>query len=439
MSSTVRMVPVEGGEVALRDTPVPSTPIIYTYLVSPGIYAATIVQQLRPPPDPTNMANLLRRQMVMAVDTPTLNQRCISVLVSEFGLSQEDANAVVPSQMIPLAEVGAGVTSWNTRSGDVVMVSGDVTAALAYTPYDSANPSNYVNAPQAAAAAPVNSVAGRIGSVTLTHGDITDWTSATAPFALAAQVMPIAGGDFTGPIGVPSPGIHFNSMSSASANFQFAWQANRIIPFVNGIAQSSIAYTNDIPAAATTPPLMNGTAAAGTAATWSASDHVHPTDTTRYAASNPSAYINLTQARTGVTDGTDAAAGQIGEFMSAQRLSTAGLTLTSGTATGLTAVGLTAGDWDVWGSLGLTLTNNNTTEAIAWINPASGNSAPSIDQMGGNAQMPIANNQSAAVIMVVTPMRVSVTALTQVTLGTSTTFSGGTHVAWGKIMARRRR
>ena len=39
-----------------------------------------------------------------------------------------------------------------------------------------------------------------------------------------------------------------------------------------------------------TAPQMDGTAAAGTATAWSRSDHVHPTDTSRYAVSNPAGY-----------------------------------------------------------------------------------------------------------------------------------------------------
>ena len=46
------------------------------------------------------------------------------------------------------------------------------------------------------------------------------------------------------------------------------------------------------PPASSTTPLMDGTAAAGVATAWSRGDHVHPTDTSRYAASNPSAYVN---------------------------------------------------------------------------------------------------------------------------------------------------
>jgi hypothetical protein len=42
-----------------------------------------------------------------------------------------------------------GVTSFNTRTGAISLTSGDVTTALGYTPYDSANPSNYITVAQA--------------------------------------------------------------------------------------------------------------------------------------------------------------------------------------------------------------------------------------------------------------------------------------------------
>jgi hypothetical protein len=60
---------------------------------------------------------------------------------------------------------------------------------------------DYVTAAQAAAAAPVQSVAGRTGAVTLTHSDITDWATATSSFATQAALanyLPLAGGTVTG-------------------------------------------------------------------------------------------------------------------------------------------------------------------------------------------------------------------------------------------------
>jgi hypothetical protein len=42
-------------------------------------------------------------------------------------------------------------------------------------------------------------------------------------------------------------------------------------------------------------PAMDGTAAAGSAAQWSRADHIHPVDTSRYAASNPSGFQTAAQ------------------------------------------------------------------------------------------------------------------------------------------------
>lgn len=58
-------------------------------------------------------------------------------------------------------------------------------------------------------------------------------------------------------------------------------------------------YTNaSIPAASSTLPVMDGTATIGVGTTWARADHIHPTDTTRYAASNPSGYQTAAQVST---------------------------------------------------------------------------------------------------------------------------------------------
>jgi hypothetical protein len=55
------------------------------------------------------------------------------------------------------------------------------------------------------------------------------------------------------------------------------------------------ALTSAVPVASTTTPTMNGTAAVGTGTTWARADHVHPSDTSRYAATNPSGYQTAAQ------------------------------------------------------------------------------------------------------------------------------------------------
>lgn len=59
--------------------------------------------------------------------------------------------------------------------------------------------------------------------------------------------------------------------------------------YVSGVTKSGNVLTvtrGTLPAAATATPKMDGTAAAGTGTTWARADHVHPTDTSRAAASD---------------------------------------------------------------------------------------------------------------------------------------------------------
>jgi hypothetical protein len=73
------------------------------------------------------------------------------------------------------------------------------------------------------------------------------------------------------------------------------------------VTLSNTDVTTVLPPSSTTPP-MDGTAAVGTGTTWARADHVHPTDTSRYAATNPSGF----QTAANVT--TALAAGQPGAF-----------------------------------------------------------------------------------------------------------------------------
>ena len=93
----------------------------------------------------------------------------------------------------------------------------------------------------------------------LTHLDITDWA------ATLANYYP----------------------TSNPSGYQTAAQVTA--------ALAPYALTASVPVASTTPPLMDGTAAVGTGATWARADHVHPVDTSRYAASNPSGYQTAAQ------------------------------------------------------------------------------------------------------------------------------------------------
>ena len=83
------------------------------------------------------------------------------------------------------------------------LAAGVAVSNLGFTPYNATNPSGYVTAAGAATAAPVQTVAGRTGTVTLTHSDLTDWATATSSFLTSQQwtagaVSSIAGGSVSG-------------------------------------------------------------------------------------------------------------------------------------------------------------------------------------------------------------------------------------------------
>jgi hypothetical protein len=64
---------------------------------------------------------------------------------------------------------------------------------------------------------------------------------------------------------------------------------------LDGIDATVYSIQTSVPAASSTTPVMDGTAAVGVGTTWARADHVHPSDTSRYAASNPSGYQTAAQ------------------------------------------------------------------------------------------------------------------------------------------------
>jgi hypothetical protein len=216
-----------------------------------------------------------------------------------------------PSSSTPLMDgtAAAGTGAAYARSDHVHPV--DVSR------YAASNPSNFITA----AGAPVQSVAGRTGAITLTHTDITDWTSALSGYALVGS----------------------------------------------GAQPSTVA------------PVMDGVATVGVGTTFARSDHIHPSDSSKYSTTNPSAYINAAQAKVAVTDGSNAAAGNIGEYVSVTQ--STNVALPQDTPRNITSLPLAAGDWDVDAIIAIGFTNSGsdaggalTTTSATWptasFNPA---------------------------------------------------------------------
>ena len=209
---------------------------------------------------------------------------------------------------------------------------------------------------------------------------------------------------------------------TASAGSSASWsRGDHIHP-----TDTSRAAVSAIPAASSTAPAMNGTVAVGVGTTWARADHVHPTDTTRA----PIA---------GLTNGSNAAAGQVGEWISASVVSGSAVTVsTSGTYVAVASITLTPGDWDVDGvvfgsgsappaqylSAGV-----NTSIAVPLQVSANGAFAAFVYATG------LGNGSSATIGR----SRWNVTVSTLVYLVATVGFSSGTGTVWGAITARRMR
>jgi hypothetical protein len=96
-------------------------------------------------------------------------------------------------------------------------------------------------------------------------------TAASAAQTTANAALPKSGGTLTG-------ALVLSGNASTSLNPVSLQQMNAALP-----------------AASSTIPVMNGVAAVGTGTTWARADHVHPVDTSRYAASNPSGFQTAAQ------------------------------------------------------------------------------------------------------------------------------------------------
>jgi Chaperone of endosialidase len=173
----------------------------------------------------------------------------------------------------------AGVSSVNTRTGAVVLNASDLTAmggapllsptftGTPAAPTPTAGDSStriattaYVETAIGALPVGVATWNGRTGTVTMALSDVTSVGGA-----------PLASPIFTGTPEAPTPPALDNSLRLATTAFVDA----------------------ALPIASTAAPLVNGTAAAGSSPAWSPGDHVHPTDTSRAAASALASYLPL--------------------------------------------------------------------------------------------------------------------------------------------------
>lgn len=141
----------------------------------------------------------------------------------------------------------------------------------------------------------------------------------------------------------------------------------------------------------------------------------------------------------GTTTNNDAAAGSVGEYLSASLASGSAIPLTTMTGANVTSLSLTAGDWDVCGEVQLIFPSGTVYNAyVAGISTTSATlpAAPDISRNGwtGAAQtLPSALGNG----FVTGVKRISLASTTTVYLVCTVGFSAGSPAAYGVLTARR--
>ena len=138
----------------------------------------------------------------------------------------------------------------------------------------------------------------------------------------------------------------------------------------------------------------------------------------------------------GTTTNDNAAAGQVGEVITATLASGSATSLSTTVSKNVTSIALTPGDWDVTGTVVLVLTAATTTDWSAGASSTTG-TLGTLDTVNGQAVVLTTHTDNYTVP--VPTVRFSLAAATTVYLVANATFSAGTVTAWGTIRARRMR
>jgi hypothetical protein len=137
----------------------------------------------------------------------------------------------------------------------------------------------------------------------------------------------------------------------------------------------------------------------------------------------------------GVTDGSNAPAGQIGEVISVA-VASPGVTLSNSVVANVGSIALTAGDWDVGGEVWV----STGTGAATALQSAISNVSATLPLQGIGTARVIANwpvTASTINAFALRPARVSLAAGATYYLVAIANFPSGTTTAYGNIIARR--
>ena len=139
----------------------------------------------------------------------------------------------------------------------------------------------------------------------------------------------------------------------------------------------------------------------------------------------------------GIVDGSDAAPGNVGEYVVSTVTAGSAVTLVNATNTDITSIALSAGDWDVAGAVYFNASSKGASlDMRAWTNTVS---VTEPDGTDGGLAIDSTGSGGAVYGLAISPMRLNITAAATVHLGAYCNVSTGTVTAAGIVRARRMR
>lgn len=139
----------------------------------------------------------------------------------------------------------------------------------------------------------------------------------------------------------------------------------------------------------------------------------------------------------GVTDGSDAAAGYIGQVITSTLAIGSATALTTATDKTITSITLTAGDWMVSGNVGFIAAAGTLPTVLTASISATNNTQATSPNGGAFAQLGLAFTAASTNVLTLAATRVNITSTTTYYLVGTATFTVSTLTGYGSITARR--
>lgn len=290
------------------------------------------------------------------------------------------------------------------------------------------------------------------GALTQTGGN-SAFSAATSSTAAGARYLYTGAADTALTLSTEAPSVHFNmGQVRQHATGALTLQRDyRVTPSTHSFVAASTltdaygTYIDGAPIAGTNATITNsyslglGANAVGAGVTNSYGLIVNPNTGATNNFGSWLRGITIIDNYRGTTTNDNAAAGIVGEFISATVLSGAAVAIATATPTNITSISLTPGDWDVSGFVSAGYTGSAMTRLLGWTSATSA-TLPIFPNNGGAGGHESLNGTSGIGLnTLVGVQRFSLASTTTIYLTAYVAFSSGAAAVFGFIRARRMR